>query len=34
MFDISWQTLLYRLEDLGLIPNRDQLDQGNMELGG
>ena len=30
MFDVSWQTLLYRLEELGFIPNRDQLDQGNM----
>ena len=34
MFDVSWQTLLYRLEELGFIPNRDQLDQGNMGLGG
>ena len=31
-FDVSWQALLYRLEELGFIPNRDLLDQGSMEL--
>ena len=31
-FDVSWQALLYRLEELGFIPNRDLLDQGDMEL--
>ena len=34
MFDVSWQVLLCRLEDLGFIPNRDQLGQRNLELGG
>ena len=31
-FDVSWQALLYRLEELGFIPNRDLLDQGSTEL--
>ena len=34
MFDVSWQALLYRLEETGLIPNRDMIGQGNMELRG
>lgn len=34
MFDVSWQALLYRLEDLAFIPNRARLDQDSMELGG
>lgn len=34
VFDVSWQALLYRLEELGFIPNREQLNQGDMELGG
>ena len=32
MFDVSWQALLYRLEDLGFLPNRRQLDQGKIRL--
>ena len=33
-FDVSWQALLFRLEDLGLIPRRDHLDQEDMEFHG
>lgn len=32
LFDVSWQAILYRLEDLGLIPKRHQLDQGNLRV--
>ena len=31
-FDVSWQALLFRLEDLGLIPSRVSLGQGDLEL--
>ncbi len=33
-FDVSWQALLYRLEELGFIRNRDLLDQGSLKLRG
>lgn len=34
MFDVSWQALLYRLEEFGFIPSQAQMGQGSIELGG
>ena len=33
-FNVRWQALLFRLEDLGLIPSRDHFDQGDMGFRG